>query len=169
MGKVKKPWQDTQGVLGMFGEKLGAARRAVRGFVEKGIAAGEASGSHGRGPFAKRGGMGRGEGAKRREGLSKERRKDSGGWGFRRARAGICRMRPWKGAMRLKPTVLTYRPSLPGCRTVLGVKPEEVWAEGKYRRIVEARSLIVLLGGEGAGGAHVFAIPKAGDIDPVCK
>ena len=27
----------------------------------------------------------------------------------------------------------------------------------------------VLLGGEGAGGAHVFAIPKAGDIDPVCK
>jgi hypothetical protein len=25
------------------------------------------------------------------------------------------------------------------------------------------------LGGEGAGGAHVFAIPKAGDIDPVRK
>ena len=25
---------------------------------------------------------------------------------------------------------------------VLGVKPEEVWAEGKYRRIVEARSLL---------------------------
>jgi len=27
----------------------------------------------------------------------------------------------------------------------------------------------VLLGCEGAGGAHVFAIPTAGDIDPVCK
>jgi chromosomal replication initiation ATPase DnaA len=25
---------------------------------------------------------------------------------------------------------------------VLGVKPEEVWAKGKYRRIVEARSLL---------------------------
>ena len=25
---------------------------------------------------------------------------------------------------------------------MLGVKPEEVWAEGKYRRIVEARSLL---------------------------
>ena len=25
---------------------------------------------------------------------------------------------------------------------VLGVKPEEVWAEGKYRRMVEARSLL---------------------------
>jgi chromosomal replication initiation ATPase DnaA len=25
---------------------------------------------------------------------------------------------------------------------VLSVKPEEVWAEGKYRRVVEARSLL---------------------------
>jgi putative transposase len=40
MGKVKKPWQDTEGVLGMFGEKVGAARRACRAFVEKGISEG---------------------------------------------------------------------------------------------------------------------------------
>jgi len=33
-------WQDTEGVLGMFGEKLGTARRACRAFVEKGIAEG---------------------------------------------------------------------------------------------------------------------------------
>ena len=78
MGKVKKPWQDTEGVLGMFGEKLGAARRPYQGLCGKGDCRGEASGSHGRGPFAKRRGMGRGEGAKRREGLSKKRRKDSG-------------------------------------------------------------------------------------------
>jgi putative transposase len=39
-GKVKKPWQDTEGVLGMFGEKLGTARRAYRAFVETGIAEG---------------------------------------------------------------------------------------------------------------------------------
>ena len=26
--------------------------------------------------------------------------------------------------------------------SVLGVKPEEVWAEGKYRRIVKTRSLL---------------------------
>jgi len=41
MGKVKKPWQDTGSVLGMFGEKLGAARRAYRAFVEEGIAQGK--------------------------------------------------------------------------------------------------------------------------------
>ena len=41
MGKVKNLWQDTQGVLGMFGKKLGAARHGYRLFVEKGIAQGK--------------------------------------------------------------------------------------------------------------------------------
>jgi len=41
MGKMKKPWQDTEGVLGMFGENLRAARRAYRLFVEEGIAGSE--------------------------------------------------------------------------------------------------------------------------------
>jgi len=41
MGKVKRPWQATASVLGMFGEKLGAARRAYRAFVEKGSAQGK--------------------------------------------------------------------------------------------------------------------------------
>jgi hypothetical protein len=36
MGKVKNSWQQTQQVLGMFGDKPGAARRAYRSFVEKG-------------------------------------------------------------------------------------------------------------------------------------
>jgi putative transposase len=37
IGKVKRPWQNTEGVLGMFGENLGVARRVYRAFVEKGI------------------------------------------------------------------------------------------------------------------------------------
>ena len=40
MGKIKRPWQGTEGVFGMFGENLRAARRACRLFVEKGIAEG---------------------------------------------------------------------------------------------------------------------------------
>jgi len=40
MGKMKKPWQDMEGVLGMFGENVRAARRAYRLFVEKGIGEG---------------------------------------------------------------------------------------------------------------------------------
>jgi putative transposase len=38
MGKVKRSWQETQGVLSMFGEKLGAARRRYGGFVKEGLA-----------------------------------------------------------------------------------------------------------------------------------
>jgi putative transposase len=36
LGKAKNSWQQTQQVLGMFGDKPGAARRAYRFFVEKG-------------------------------------------------------------------------------------------------------------------------------------
>ncbi len=52
---------------------------------------------------------------------------------------------------------------------VLGVKPEEVWAEGKYRRIVEARSLLCYWAVRGTGGTHVFPGAQTGDIDSVCQ
>jgi hypothetical protein len=41
VGKATNPWQDTQEVLRMFGDKSGAARRAYRSFVEKVIAEGK--------------------------------------------------------------------------------------------------------------------------------
>jgi REP element-mobilizing transposase RayT len=37
MGKLKDPWQDTEAVLGMFGESVSAARKKYRRFVENGI------------------------------------------------------------------------------------------------------------------------------------
>jgi len=43
MAKRKNDWQDTDKVLGMFGEKAGPARRAYRAFVEKGISQGKRS------------------------------------------------------------------------------------------------------------------------------
>ena len=41
MAKGKNDWQDTDKVLGIFGEKAGPARRAYRAFVEKGITQGK--------------------------------------------------------------------------------------------------------------------------------
>ena len=58
---------------------------------------------------------------------------------------GVCwhlPKRPWKSAMRSEPAVLTLDFIASRVSQVLGVKPEEVWAKGKYRRIVEARSLL---------------------------
>ncbi|MBW1796580.1 MAG: hypothetical protein JRJ38_19560 [Deltaproteobacteria bacterium] len=43
MAKRKNDWQDTDKVLGMFGDKAGPARRAYRAFVEKGITHGKRS------------------------------------------------------------------------------------------------------------------------------
>ena len=37
MGKVKRAWQDTQGILGLFGKSVGAARRGYKKFMEGGI------------------------------------------------------------------------------------------------------------------------------------
>lgn len=56
----KNPRQDTQGVLRMFGDKLGAGRQGYRSFGEKGIAQARHPGSYERGSFAKRRRMGRG-------------------------------------------------------------------------------------------------------------
>jgi REP element-mobilizing transposase RayT len=41
MGRHSNNWQDTDSVLGLFGEKVSAARRQYRAFVEKGIAIGK--------------------------------------------------------------------------------------------------------------------------------
>jgi len=41
--KRKNDWQDTDKVLGMFGDKAGPARRAYRAFVKKGITQGKRS------------------------------------------------------------------------------------------------------------------------------
>lgn len=41
MGKISRDWQDTDSILGLFGQKLSAARRAYRSFVENGISMGK--------------------------------------------------------------------------------------------------------------------------------
>ena len=41
MGKIKHGWQDTEYVLGLFGQKESLAKRAYRSFVKKGIPLGD--------------------------------------------------------------------------------------------------------------------------------
>ena len=49
---------------------------------------------------------------------------------------------------------------------VLGVKPEVVWAEGKYRRIVEARSLLCYWAVRELGVPMSFLARKLGESIP---
>jgi len=141
MGKVKNPWQDTEGVLGMFGEKLGAARRAYRIFVEKGIAEGKRQDLTGGGLLRSAGGW---EGVKalREETVYQKNDERILGDGdfVGRVLASAEEAMEKRYALRSGGIDLDRV----ACRVsqVLGVKPGEVWAEGKYRRIVEARSLL---------------------------
>jgi REP element-mobilizing transposase RayT len=141
MGKMKKPWQDTEGVLGMFGENLRASRRAYRLFVEKGIAEGRRKDLTGGGLLRSAGGW---EGVKALREEKVYQRNDErilGDGDFvGRVLASAEEAMEKRYALRARGVNLAFIASR--VSQVLGVKPEEVWAEGKYRRIVEARSLL---------------------------
>lgn len=141
MGKVKRAWQDMEGVLGMFGEKLGPARRAYRAFVENGIAEGRRQDLTGGGLLRSVGGW---EGVKTLREQKVYQRNDErilGDGDFVGRVLGSAEEAMEKRyALRARGVNLTFIASR--VSQVLGVKPEEVWAKGKYRRTVEARSLL---------------------------
>jgi len=141
MGKVNNSWQDTEEVLGMFGEKVGAARRAYRAFVEKGIAEGRRQDLTGGGLLRSAGGW---EGVKALREEKVYQRNDErilgDGEFVGRLLASAEEAMERRYALRARGIDLAFIASR--VSQVLGVKPEEVWAEGKYRRVVDARSLL---------------------------
>lgn len=141
MGKVKHSWQDTTSVLGVFGEKLGAARRSYRAFVAKGIGEGKRQDLTGGGLLRSAGGW---EGVKALRAANVYQRSDErilGDTDFvRRALTSAQEQMEKRYALRSSGFDLARVASR--VSQVLKVKPAEVWAEGKYQRIVEARSLL---------------------------
>jgi REP element-mobilizing transposase RayT len=141
MGKMKKPWQDTEGVLGMFGKNLREARRAYRLFVEQGIAEGRRKDLTGGGLLRSAGGW---EGVKALREDKVYQRNDERILGDGEFVGSV--LAAAEEAMERRYALLARGVDLAFIASrvsqVLGVKPEEVWAEGKYRRIVEARSLL---------------------------
>ncbi len=125
----------------MFGEKLGAARRGYRSFVEKGNAQGRRQDLTGRGLLRS---AGRWEGV---EGLREEKV-------YQRNDERILGDGDFVGHVPASDEETTgkrytFRTGNFDLASVasrvseaLGVKPEEVWAEGTCRRMVEARSLL---------------------------
>ena len=141
MGKRKIPWQETQWVLGMFGEKLGSARRSYRSFVEKGIAQGRRKDLTGGGLLRSAGGW---EGVKDLREKRVYQRNDERilGDGDFVDRVLASAEEKMEKRYRLRTGGFDLERVASRVSEVLGVKPEAVWAKGKYRRIVEARSLL---------------------------
>ena len=141
MGKVKKPWQDTQWVLRLFGEKIGAARRAYRAFVEKGIAQGRRVDLTGGGLLRSAGGW---EGVKvlREEKVYQKNDERILGDGDFVGRVLASAEEAMEKRYALRSRGLDLDGVASRVSEVLSLKPEELWSAGKYRRIVEARSLL---------------------------
>ena len=141
MGKVKNLWQDTEGVLGMFGEKLGVARRAYRAFVEARLSEGKRQDLTGGGLVRSAGGW---EGVKalRQENIFQKNDERILGDGDFVGRVLASAQEAMEKRYSLRSQGVDLEKVASRVSEVLGLKPVEVWAEGKYQRIVEARSLL---------------------------
>ena len=140
MGTVKNSWQETEGVLIMFGKRKAAAQQAYRTFVEKGIEQGRRPELAGGGLIRSAGGW---EGLKalRREGAyqrSDERILGDGDF-VSQVLAEAKESLEKRHALRARG--MDLKKIARKVSELMGVKPEDVRAKGKYPRIVDARSL----------------------------
>ncbi len=141
MAKRKNDRQDTDKVLGRFGDKAGPARRAYGAFVEKGITLGKRSDLTGGGIVRSAGGWTAVKALKKAKIFQKSDERILGDGDFVErvlANANEAMERKYDLASR----GFTLDKVANRVAEVLGMKPEDVWAAGKYRHIVEARSLL---------------------------
>jgi putative transposase len=141
MGKVKHPWQETPWVLGMFGKDVGSARRAYRAFVEKGIGQGKREDLSGGGLLRSAGGW---EGVRvlREEKIYQKNDERILGDGDFVTRVLAFAEEAMEKRYALRSSGMDLAGVAVRVSDLTGLKPEEVWAAGKYRRIVDARSLL---------------------------
>jgi putative transposase len=141
MGKVRHEWQDTQTMLGMFGEKLSAARRAYKTFVEKGIGEGKRQDLTGGGLLRSAGGW---EGVKALREEKAYQRNDERilGDGDFVGRVLASAEETMKKQYAYRSRGMDLNSVAARVSEVLGIKVEDVWAKGRYRKTVEARSLL---------------------------
>jgi REP element-mobilizing transposase RayT len=140
MGKVKKGWQETDDILGMFGKKKGQARRSYQEFVENGIGQGRRKDLTGGGLIRSAGGW-EAVKAMRKDKVyqrSDERILGDGdfvGLVFSAAEEAM------KKSYALKARGFDLAKIALRVSEVLEIKPEAIWAKGRFRQTVEARSL----------------------------
>lgn len=141
MGKVKNSWQQTQPVLGMFAEKPAAARRAYRSFVEKGISHGSRRDLTGGGLLRSAGGW---QAVKtlRKEKVYQRNDERILGDGDYVARVLSSAQETMEKRYKLLSAGVDLDQITARVSNVLAIEQQEVWAKGKHRRIVKARSLL---------------------------
>ena len=142
LGRNKKAeWQNTEEVTGMFGDYLSAARRSYRSFIKKGITEGKRQDLSGGGLLRSAGGWEGVKALREEKVYQKNDERILGDSNFVEqvmSSADEAMERKYKlSAEGVDLDSLTNRVS-----KIFGVKEKEIWSPGKFRRMVEARSVL---------------------------
>ena len=141
MGKIQREFQDTDYVLRRFGEKVSAARRAYRAYVQKGIAQGRRPELVGGGLIRSAGGWSVVKAMRRVQDHMKSDEHILGDGEFTQFVLDEARERLEERyglqAQGYDLDKVTIRVS-----SELGIDPEQVWKPGKHPITVKARSLL---------------------------
>jgi putative transposase len=141
MGKKKAEWQDTQEVLAMFGEHVGPARRSYRSFVGKAITEGKRQDLTGGGLLRSAGGWEGVKALRKEQVYQKNDERILGDGNFvGQVLASAEEAMERRYVLRVKGIDLD-RLTIKVCK-IFGAKAEEIWLPGRFRRIVEARSVL---------------------------
>lgn len=140
MGKVKYGWQNADGILGMFSDNTTAARRGYKEFVEKGFEQGKRHDLTGGGLIRSAGGWEAVKALKKEGAFQKSDERILGDGDFvSRVLASAEEGMEKRYALRARGFDMEKVASR--VSEVLGVEVEDIWARGRYRSVVEARSL----------------------------
>jgi putative transposase len=141
LGGVKRDWQDTRGVLDIFDERRGVARRQYRTFIQEGIALGRRPELTGGGFIRSHGGWAAVKAMRRAREFQKSDERILGDGVFVEKVLAIVqeskqRKYPlWSQGIDLERIIER-------AAGLMGVEPSLIWQSGKERNRVSARSLI---------------------------
>lgn len=141
MGKRENFWQETAYVLQWFGKRLAGARKEYRDFVEKGVDAGKRPDLVGGGLIRSIGGWSAVKTLRRSKEHLKGDERILGDSDFvEQVLAAADELLEKK--YRFKAQGMDVDKIAQRVADLLDLDPNEVWSEGKYRQIVQARSLL---------------------------
>jgi REP element-mobilizing transposase RayT len=141
MGKVQREFQDTDYVLRLFGEKIPAARKAYRAYVQRGIAQGHRPELVGGGLIRSAGGWSRVKAMRRAQDHMKSDERILGDGEFAQLVLGEAQER-LEERYRLQAQGYDLDKVTIRVSSELGINPEQVWTAGKHPLTVKARSLL---------------------------
>ena len=141
MGKIQREFQDTNYVLRLFGEKVSAARKAYRAYVDKGIGQGRRPELVGGGLIRSAGGWSLVKAMRHAKDHMKSDERILGDGEFAQSVLDEARER-LEERYQLKAQGYDLHKVTIRVSSELGIEPEQVWSPGKHPLTVKARSLL---------------------------